>query len=91
MPFNSSDLLQFLRKCYFQNGDSRTVSIKELVKKTSIPYTRLIAVLTELEHRDEITLSLNTSENPETGRLRYEGTIRLLQHPTANPDTAADG
>ena len=80
MSVNSSDLLEVIREISVNAGENIPIDVRQLAGKLDMSLPKLITVLTELEHRDEITLEVKTSTDPASGELLYEGTARLMEH-----------
>ncbi len=79
MEFNSSTILEKLAAIATQRHN-RQVGINELAATLDITPGKLVSLLTELEHRDEIMLQISTKEDAASGNITYEGTVRLMRH-----------
>jgi len=79
MEFNSSTILEKLAAIAIQRHN-RQVGINELAATLDITPGKLVSLLTELEHRDEIMMQISTKEDAASGNITYEGTVRLMRH-----------
>ncbi|MBS1585544.1 MAG: hypothetical protein JSS82_08340 [Bacteroidetes bacterium] len=83
---NSSILLKEVEA--LTGGTGATVSIQDLADALHISLPKLVAVLTELEHRDEIKMEIISELDPRSGELKYSGSVSLMDTP---PDEPGDG
>ena len=79
MEFNSSTILEKLTAIAAQR-QAREIDINELATLLSISPGKLVSLLTELEHRDEITMEISNKSDAASGNITYEGTVRLMRH-----------
>lgn len=79
MEFNSSTILEKLTAIAAQR-QAREIDINELANLLSISPGKLVSLLTELEHSDEIMMQITTKEDAASGNITYEGTVRLMRH-----------
>ncbi|GAA4467436.1 hypothetical protein GCM10023093_23380 [Nemorincola caseinilytica] len=56
------------------------ISIESLAAILDISVSDLVSLLTELEHKDEITMNICTIENAPADGNNYTGTVRLMRH-----------
>jgi hypothetical protein len=77
---NSTDVLKALQDIEAQEGYNGNVDIANLAIDLDISVNKLVSILTELEHRDEVSLNItnNGTDNPDA---MYKGEIRLLKRP----------
>lgn len=72
---NSTTVLEKLKLI-----DEHDVRIDILAQMMDISVPKLVAVLTELEHRDQIKMNI-TVQDDNTGNPVYDGTVSLMKRP----------
>lgn len=87
MAINSTELLEILQRTYGRAGDHVSIPITDLADRVELTVPKLISVLTELEHRDQIILNVTTYADPDTGVINYDGSIRIMSHPPDEIET----
>lgn len=81
---NSTTVLQKLSTIDNYAGHTG-ISIESLAAILNISVSKLVSLLTELEHRDEITMQISSVEEPQEGGNNYTGTVRLMRHAPNDP------
>jgi len=81
MVINSTGLFRVIKQISAESGDHVSINIAGLAVRVGMTLPKLISVLTELEHRDQIILDVKTFTDPDTGELTYEGAVRMMEMP----------
>lgn len=81
---NSTTVLQKLSTIDNYAGHTG-ISIESLAAILNISVSKLVSLLTELEHRDEITMEISTVAEDAEGTNKYTGTVRLMRHAPDSP------
>jgi len=87
MEMNSTTVLQKLEEMAQTKGRHTNIPIEELSAYLGISVAKLVSILTELEHRDEIIMQISTKGDAHTSELNYTGFVRLTDTP---PDEKTD-
>ncbi|XZF16246.1 hypothetical protein ACTHGU_08915 [Chitinophagaceae bacterium MMS25-I14] len=83
---NSGTILETMKIISRHAGHNAELDIAELARILNITRPALVAMLIELEHRDEIIMDISNEENPD-GEPDYSGYVRLMLIP---PDEKPD-
>jgi hypothetical protein len=80
VSINSTDLLNALKTFPAHSAGNAGIDIRYLAHHLEVSLPVLVSLLTELEKRDEIVLSIDTT-NEVSGGITYNGTVRLMERP----------
>lgn len=86
---NSTTVLHTLEEIA-EDTDSREINIQALAHKLDITVPKAISLLTELEHRDEVTIEITTDTNAVTNEPIYSGFVRLMRMPPDEQNDASE-
>lgn len=81
---NSTTVLQKLSTIDTYAGHTG-ISIESLAAILNISVAKQVSLLTELEHRDEITMQISSVEGAQQDGNNYTGTVRLMRHAPHDP------
>lgn len=81
MEMNSTTVLQRLEEIAHTRGRHSNIPIEELSSYLGISTAKVVSILTELEHRDEIIMQISTKGDAQISELNYTGFVRLMDTP----------
>lgn len=86
---NSTTVLEKLRLICNENTEPYPdIRVDILAQALGMSTTKLVSVLTELEHRDQIKMDISAAQG-NTGEPEYTGTIRLMRRPPDDTEQPA--